>query len=766
MPVLLEVENLPQPGAKFDLLITSICLPYLTKSPSPMTRRLFAAIPEVEMDTLNLKGQQLTSTIPGTLVLRKDGMEYRTKISHKLDPVTLPQEFSLRDGLMSATLITPDHRLIVADFVLAARLFCERIDCLFCLHALRNPQCLPHIIVYPLYGFLFILTVIMCSYLQRLFIMARLTLSLAITICYTIWRLVKGILRYSLKLGRISGIRTLRMTNHVANRINEWDETNIPTIKHSNPGLGVAPVQVLCFAILLTLALADDDFPCNTNQVVTAPMDQCGMTKNTNQCALYMNAEVTLPHLQSVACISIQHKDEHPVSLLEIAIRYDDMTCLFKTERAYYTFSTKTQVQSALECPQAEWCGWTVSCRMNDTKYPLLKPYAHLPGEQGCLPTHVSAAQCTIFHRQACLHYKAYLKPDYTSIYEVHKIQGVECAPKFTVRLTRDENIQYHTFTDLLSLVDTDNITFQYQGAFEQGDLALRDYLVFQHLEENYPPTVPPAYYTPAADPGVPFKGMIGDVQAASPRDTMFSYAPQLHTCRANGPRVQCSQPASPLLTLPTSQLRLPRVFMDHHLFLTSDRVLRSTHLSPAPVRLAIQLKGTNVSLHLQTICPEINEITLVDGTYASTVPALLKFKGRSICQPGRVRVSLANTTLLTATVYLKTVAEDYIINFHAPEKCTSTILCLNTARRNDCEPTKFCLEEPTLRNLTNPNVHTVTAIPMHQESTSWWTVITTAITGIWDSFLSYVTLPIRILLIIALILFAFGLLYTLWNRQ
>ena len=263
--------------------------------------------------------------------------------------------------------------------------------------------------------------------------------------------------------------------------------------------------------------------------------------------------------------------------------------------RSYYTFPTKLEVQSVLVRPNHAACSWNHWCTPT-YQLPALQPLQAFPGENGCLPSVIAPAQCTNFHKPACLFHRWYLTPKVDHTFEVRELTATQCRPRFLVAVTQGSQ-QWHS--SVTSGYDDHGLSIDLVGSMNRDTTFFPSHLlIFQPLR-NWPRQTPPTFLVNAAPQGQPIATRVGDIQARSPSDKNFTFAPHMATCTPAKDRVDCIRSTSPLHSNPFfpdahhGDAALPHVRGHHDLSFTPEGTLVSTLLQSPAVKPSSPCKST-----------------------------------------------------------------------------------------------------------------------------------------------------------------------------
>lgn len=127
------------------------------------------------------------------------------------------------------------------------------------------------------------------------------------------------------------------------------------------------------------------------------------------------------------------------------------------------------------------------------------------------------------------------------------------------------------------------------------------------------------------------------------------------------------------------------------------DKTLRG--LNPFPGELLIQLTSLNpvtITRNINVVCPALNSFT-VEGCHSCVQGAKLIIIAKSECSPGTVSVTATgNVEVNTPSIYLSTVAEEFIITLHAGERYISGTLTVSSDNYSDSIEFSGQLSDPT----------------------------------------------------------------------
>jgi hypothetical protein len=517
-----------------------------------------------------------------------------------------------------------------------------------------------------------------------------------------LWYGIKGVLRFSLRLGRITGISIRRFIGRFVRRVRDIDaQLQLPLVAV------LLIFGILCspFSLLPPVQAKDGKARavCNSNQIVTATLEQCVDDPNGKNCSLTVSAEVTLPHLSSRACLELQ-PEEKQVGMVQFSLGLElkSVNCKFVTSTEYFTFPVKLRTSSALACANSEYCSWTRWCHAGYDRLPALQLFKELPSELQCQVTAVGPSTCAVFHSPACFHFVTYYEPIYSKAYEVRKIQSYSCEPEIEVTYTSEQKTEKRKLSGGGSVFEA--ITISQQGMFDTDTTLFTDYLIVDAtkrvnwpVEEAVPPT---AYLFAASIKGNPTVALVGDVQSATPTSKEFKFAQKLASCTVTDLKLHCVH-KSPLERLDELTTALPRSFGNHLLSITGARELRSTLITSPGVRLSLQFQKLQVRLSTERICPILDSSSLeAKGCYNCDASSLITFTARSSCKAGPVKVTLADVHALQSTVTLSEHDETHQVLFKASTRCPQLRLCLYASpdMQETCAEHSTCLQEPEIK--------------------------------------------------------------------
>ena len=163
-----------------------------------IVKRLKRALKAESESPLDVDGDILTSGKTCNLTLRKQGIEFMTKIDRH-HPIKMPKALVLQSGKLKAILLAADDRIYSSEFHIVGLHVCELIDCIFCFRSLENLDCLPPVLKMFIYALFGSIVIVALAYLRAAIMRVIDALRWILFALNQGWRVFKALLRLSLK---------------------------------------------------------------------------------------------------------------------------------------------------------------------------------------------------------------------------------------------------------------------------------------------------------------------------------------------------------------------------------------------------------------------------------------------------------------------------------------------------------------------------------------------------------------------------------------
>jgi hypothetical protein len=624
--------------------------------------------------SIDLKGPRITINASGRLILRKHGLNLQANVTAD-KPFLLPKEIILRSGRLLVIFVGMDGQVTSDEFNIQGLQLCERINCLFCLEAVSNLDCLPPVARYVIIGSLVLLALTLVAYFRLACRATYDVLRMIFRSTVFLWRATKRVLRLGLRVGRIIGLLTRDRMQDAAVRLDALER-----------GIPLAVLALFVIFALPTISSANMETSlCAKQSVIQSDLESCVGPV----CTITRQVELSLPHLGASSCFELREAEDP--AFLTAQITLDSVQCRFSTRRLYYTFETTLRVQSVFTCPYDGNCGWGSHCVAGNatTALPALQVFSSFPGGFDCSLMQPTFGSCVVLHAPGCFFYHWHLLPDYATATEVSAIDAYECIPRVQIVIETLNGTWSQTLTT--DRVTHDNVSISLIGSMGGSAAWLTDKLLQPVGNSNQ------AFLAHAAARGSPEADVIGDVQAPSPRATDFLTTPSIKSCRAISGVLRCTHSKSPLATL-TAGLGMPRT-RGVHILNVRDGVLYSDLLKTPTVKLSLDLTNVGIRMLTTRVCPELLPNMTISGCYRCELPAILTVSIRSQCSEGAVRFSMEGATLTKQTSFVSLTYGLIGLPFLSEVRCPEITLCA-TGHSKRCAVATGCLEEADIPKL------------------------------------------------------------------
>ena len=643
---------------------------------------------------MSLKFNDPILTLPdrGRVIIRSETFEHVLTVPQDL-MITLPFEILAYKTDIQVIYIHDTGRTITGIIHVTGKSRCQLRQCILCLELFRNIKCYPPIIQYIFYAIIIFITLLLLLCI-RLFLKSIIFIFYCfMNIFYLLYKLAKLLARCSLLIGAFFGsaIRDIVLNTYHGLELYAVNRANIASL----------PLVLLLCCSIFTTTYAD----CNTHAIIQTDLKKCDILQDGSKvCKMYTTSEFSLKTLSSESCLWFS--DRNNVHLFSLTVKLESVSCLFHTERVYFTFPVKAKHISQVSCIYNKYCGQGVHCMKRKvgkegTHFEAETPESRsFPGLSTCLPGGLGVG-CTILTRASCNFFRSWYEPDLLHSYEVSKIHGHSCS--YHISLTHNENNTISRVTVSDSAFTNTGIKVTVVGAFDQPQLHLTDYFIQRVGRPNE------AYLAPASHKNSPKAGEIGSVQANTSYTTDFIFDPQLTTCDFFEDSLRCVPAPDALHRMRTSQEYSLPLQRDIHLFQIKDGQLQSTLLLSSAVRIQLHFTDYKVSVQSVTICPQFKDTEIkTSGCYNCPILARMTINAHSTCEPGVVRIIFQEINIHTKAIRLNTEPSDFIIQFAAGKQCFSEKICLQSPTIVQCKTISFCLNEPTieLRQLDTNYTH------------------------------------------------------------
>lgn len=633
--------------------------------------------------TIIFKNPILFARGPGVILLRKSGLE----LSHILEKegtnqYVVPDEFLLTSGTIKVVLVKNSGSLIEAEFKVAGRTFCSRLECLFCWQALYFRHCLTQEIRILLYFGFFIFFGLFLWYLK--------------VILYTCWQGFRGVvaagyiiyfgtkhgLRGSMILGYLVGENVRRLVRKAGRKI-ENAVQNLQVDQRRPLPVGMTTAVILLIGVGPFLIM-DCSAACTSIEMLKSDNLECVEGPQGTECRLSKQAQITLPSLQSQTCIWFSNEKGEVV--FHMTLEFKRVNCLWSHNLQYFTFPTELRSINEIQCPQSKFCSWREFCYRNYQFEGLTRESLSYPGVTDCVAGSKSSG-CALIHTHPCHFLRWYLVGRLSHSYAVSKITSQACNPEIEITITNNATLERFTVNKqgIYRGVTINPLGTLYQPLdFVDKNLIVR----VGHPDE--------AYIESASAQGRPQPGEIGDVQAEIINTQEFIFNEKSVTCRDFEETMTCEKMSSYLEQMTKKQInKLPLAWSNHYFSLDKDRRLTSTLLQSAPLVVHLIFADYKIHLGRRLVCPQIDKVVEISGCYSCHSLAEIIVRAKSTCLDGSVQVAFHDIFIATRTVTLTTEYTEVKILFRAEKACGDDEICLISHDAVSCESFSYCLNSP-----------------------------------------------------------------------
>lgn len=274
--ILLHKNSLYTNVVLYSYVTCSYRIPIMVKTIVFPSRKLLSDEKAVftEKDvTVRFNDPVVTVDQPGTLVIRKDGLERVFNVKDSFGQVVIPEELLLDNGILKVIFVALNGQTVKADIRIEGRQFCTRFTCILCIQVWYQLNCLPPIVQYVVYAILILITILLILYVHKVVRVIWQTLVGMYIIGKQIVRGMKALGRCSLLAGLVAG-RTTQRALHEAQRSIEDRARQINNNGRQPAGRVPLLLLLTLFAVIQTNSIGTNA-ECTNHMIQKTSLKQC-----------------------------------------------------------------------------------------------------------------------------------------------------------------------------------------------------------------------------------------------------------------------------------------------------------------------------------------------------------------------------------------------------------------------------------------------------------------------------------------------------------